>query len=363
VPKEEATVAAAATASKPAQASPQATQAPAQQALPATSRLAAAKKGRLAAPSRYLVYGLEGTGKTTFASYAPDPIWIDADDGSAKLDVARYPFRDGPGGHVPRSYGEITGAVDDLIRAPHSFKTLVLDTVDRLEPMLWRHMIDRDNPKVRGDKMESIEDYGYGKGYNQAVDEWRALCARLDRLREIRGMSIVLLAHSTVKNFKNPEGSDYDRYQLAIHEKAAGFLKGWSDIVGFLRFEEGVAEEKRTKRGKGWSTGVRIMHLGRTAAYDAKGRGGMPDQIEVPLENPWAELAKAEATALNTKAEDFVARIEAELTRIGGDEELKGKVRLATETAVKQGDLEALGRYLNALASRPAAAVVSAANE
>lgn len=336
-------MAAAATAQKPAQPSPQ-------QALP-NSRLGAAKKGRLDEPSRYFIYGPEGLGKTTFASYAPDPIWIDADDGTAKLEVTRYPFRDGPGGHVAHTYAEINGAIDDLIRSSHGFKTLVLDTVDRIEPMIWRHMLDRDNPKMR-DKMETIEDYGYGKGYNVAVDEWRLFCARLDRLRAARGMAIVLLGHSTVRNFKNPEGSDYDRYQPAINDKSAGFLKGWSDIVGFLRFEEGVKEEKK-KRAKGWSSEQRIMHLSRTAAYDAKGRGGMPKQIEVPVENPWAELAKAEEMALRTKIEEFAAAIEAELARIG-DDELSGKVRPATETALKRGDREALGRYLNALKERPA---------
>jgi hypothetical protein len=345
VPKEEATVAAAATAAKPAQASPQ-------QTLPPASRLGAAKKGRLLMPSRYLVYGLEGTGKTTLLSYALDPIWFDADDGTSKLDVTRYSFRNGPDGHVPQNYAELNAGVDDLIRSPHDFKTLVIDTLDRVESMIWRHIIDRDNAKVRGDKMETIEDYGYGKGYIAAVDEWRNFCSRLDRLRSTRGMAIALLGHSAVRNFKNPEGSDYDRYQLAIDQKAAGFLKGWSDIVGFLRFEEGVSEEKK-KRAKGWSTGRRIMHLARSAAFDAKGRGGMPEEVEIPVENPWGVIAGAEAAAATTRAEETVALIEAELTRIG-DEELKGKVRPVTEEAVKKGDLPALSRYLNALVTRPA---------
>lgn len=343
-------MAAAATAAKPAQASPQ-------QPLPPTSRLGAAKKGRLLTPDRWLIYGLEGAGKSTLLSYAPDPIWFDADDGTSKLDVTRYPFRGGADGHVPQTYAELTAGIDDLIRSPHAFKTLVVDTLDRVEAMIWRHIIDRDNAKVRGEKMEGIEDYGYAKGYVAAVDGWRNLCSRLDRLRASRGMTIALLGHSTVRNFKNPEGSDYDRYQLAIHDKAAGFLKGWSDVVGFLRFEEGVNEEKK-KRAKGWSTGRRIMHLARTAAFDAKGRGGMPDDVEIPVENPWSVIAAAETAAATTKSEETVALIEAELTRIG-DEELSGKVRPVTEEAVKKGDLPALSRYLNALVARPAVAAPS----
>lgn len=325
--------------------------------------MAAIKKGRLLTPTRYLVYGPEGTGKTTLLSYAPKPIWFDADDGSSRLDVARYPFRDGPDGHVLRTYAELTAGIDDLTRSPHEYKTLVIDTADRIEPMIWRHMIDRDNPTVRGEKMKTIEDYGYSKGYGLAVDDWRALCLRLERLRATKGMAIAFLAHSTVKTFNNPEGASYDRYQLAMNEKAAGFLKGWCEVVGFLRFEEGVSEEKR-QRAKGWSTGARIMHLARTAAYDAKGRGGMPEQVEVPLENPWASLAEAEALAGSVKLDDLVALIEVELTRIG-DDGLKGKVALATEKAVKEEDREALSRYLNALWERPslAAAEPAPANE
>jgi hypothetical protein len=317
------------------------------------SRLGAASKGRLLAPSRYFIYGVEGSGKTTLLSYAPDPIWIDADDGTGKLDVTRYQFRDGPDGHVPHHYSEITSAIDDLIQSPHDYKTLVLDTADRIESMIWRHIIDRDNEKVRGEKMVGIEDFGYGRGYVAAVDEWRNLCSRLDRLRTLRGVAIALVGHSFVKNFKNPEGPDFDRYQPALHDKASAFLRGWSDVVGFLRFEEVVNEEKR-KRAKGLSTGRRIMHLSRTAAFDAKARGGMPEELEIPVENPWAVISKAESDAANSKVEDIVAQIDAEVTRIGG-EGLQAKVKASVDEAMAKGDLAALARYLLALKARPPA--------
>src|SRR4051812_33099395 len=82
------------------------------------SRLGAVKRERLRAPLRYMFYGAEGTGKSTLAAGAPDPIWIDADDGSSRLNVARYQFRDEPAGHVPRTYGEIVSAIHDLTVNP-----------------------------------------------------------------------------------------------------------------------------------------------------------------------------------------------------------------------------------------------------
>src|SRR4051812_11465400 len=78
------------------------------------SRLASVSRCRLAEPLKLIVYGDGGTGKSTLAASMPAPIWLDANDGSGRLNVTRYPFRDGPGGHVPRTYNEITNAIDDL---------------------------------------------------------------------------------------------------------------------------------------------------------------------------------------------------------------------------------------------------------
>lgn len=328
----------------------------AQTALP-TSRLATARKGRLQSPLRFLVYGIEGAGKSTLFAGAPDPIWLDIEDGTSRLDITRYPFRVGtqgealPDGHVPLSYGEVLAGIDDLTRTPHAYKTLVIDTADRLESLLWKHIVDRDNA-TQGGKLTGIESYGYGKGYQVAVDEWRSLCAKLDRLRMARGMSVVLLAHSLIRNFKNPESSDYDRYQLAVNEKAAGFLKGWSDVVGFLRFEEGASKAGERERARGWSTGRRMLCLSRSAAYDAKGRGGMPDELEIPAAEPWAALAAAIAESASTNAEQLAAAIAAEVERIA-DPDLKPKVDKAVADATGKGDTDALHRFLNELKRRP----------
>lgn len=342
---------------KPKPATPPAQQATLPTAAPG-SRLAAAKRGRLATPLRFLVYGIEGAGKSTLFSGAPDPIWFDVEDGSARLDVTRYPFRlapDGqqlPDGHVPHSFTEVLDGIDDLTRTLHGYKTLVIDTADRLEALLWSHVIERDNETKKGEKLTNIESYGYGKGYQRAVDEWRALCARLDRLRMTRGMSVVLLAHSLIRKFQNPESADYDRYQLAVNEKAAGFLKGWSDVVGFLRFEEGASKASERDRARGWSTGVRQLCLARTAAYDGKGRGGMPDMLEIPPSDPWGTLAAALAESASIDPEELKAAIGAEVARIG-DPELGPKVEGAVAAALGKGDTDALHRFLNELKRRP----------
>ena len=301
-----------------------------------TSRLAAVQRGRIAAAYRYVFYGTEGVGKSTLAAHAPEPIWFDVEDGSGRLDVARYPFRDGDGGHVPTSYADVLAGLDDLATNDHPYKTLVIDTADRLEALIHRHVCERD-------RKSGIEEYGYGKGYQVALDEVRGLCARLDRLRIARGMNVILLAHATIRTFKNPEGEDFDRYHLRIHEKAAGFIKEWADVAGFIRFEEGAHLAKGGARAKGYSTGRRMLHLARTAAYDAKTRLSLPEEIELDTVNPWAPLAAAVTQQGDPAA--LMALIEAELAK-AADEALVAKVRSAVETAAKAGDAAALSRYL-----------------
>ncbi len=308
------------------------------------SRLGGVQRGRLKATLRYVFYGDNGVGKSTLAAHAPKPIWFDIEDGSGRLDVDRYPFRDGPGGHVPTKYSEVLAALDDLTTHPHDYQTLVVDTTDRLEALMWAHMCERD-------RKDSIEGYGYGKGYVAALDEWRKFCLTLDRLRSQRSMSIVLIAHSQIRTFKAPVGDDFDRYQLRIHDKAAGFIKEWADVVGFVAFEEGASKMGNSDRAKGYSTGKRLIFLERTAAYDAKTRIVLPTQIEMDANDPWAPLATAVDDGVNLSAKELRTLISSEVTRIAADADLSGKVAEAVKQAKE--DVEALSRILNRLKVRP----------
>jgi hypothetical protein len=328
---------------------------PASKAAP-TSRLSLVKKEVLRVPLRYFFYGDNGVGKSTLAAAAPEPIWVDIEDGSSQLPVARYPFRDGEGGHVPRTYPEVIGAIDDLATSPHAFQTLVLDTADALEKLIWAHLVERESaPSARSKDgpLSSIESFGYGKGYVMAVDEWRALCVKLDRLRMTRGMNVVIIAHSVVRTFKSPLGPDYDRYQPALHDKAAGFLKGWADICGRVCHEETVGKEAGSQRMKGFATGRRILQLAHSAAFDAKGRGNLPDEVEIPTEDPWAPLAAAIEAGYEDDAKKLAGQISDETTRIG-DDELTAKVDVAVKAAMAKNDVAAMKTYLNSLKTRPA---------
>lgn len=281
---------------------------------------------------RVLLYGTEGIGKSTFASNAPAPIFLASEDGTSELDVARFP--------APQSWQDVLDAVAELTTEPHEHRTLVVDTLDWLEPICWAHVVEQ----ARKPAIRSIEDFGYGKGYQAALDVWRPFLAALERLRNVRGMHVVMLAHAWIKAFNNPEGESFDRYEMKLNAKAAGALKEWSDAVLFARYETFTHRDERTKRTRGVSSGARVVHTQRVAAWDAKNRYDLPETL--PLD--WHAFADAVAARKPVEASVSRERITTLLEQ--ADEALRAVVR---ETVSKAGDDAAqLARIADRLAAK-----------
>jgi hypothetical protein len=295
---------------------------------PSRMTLSSVVKGKQAQPIRALVYGVEGIGKSSFGAAAPAPIFLGAEDGTAQLDTVRFPS--------PESWEEVMDAVRLLTTETHEYKTLVVDTLDWAEPLLWAYICKRDNQK-------DIEGYGYGKGFQAALDEWRVLLAALEKLRRTKGMHVVLIAHSWVKAFKNPQGEDYDRYEMKLNAKAAGLLKEWADCVLFAQYETLVSKDGKTKRTRGVDTGARLLYTERRAAYDAKNRYGLPEAL--PLSWPDFEAAVLAHQPADPKA--LVAELERKAALLGGKavEDVAQAIKRAAGDATK---LAVLNNWCNA---------------
>lgn len=292
----------------------------ANQARPSRMTLGAVTRGRVEKPIRVLVYGTEGIGKSTFGADAPSPIFLASEDGTAHLDVARFP--------EPQSWSDALDAVRVLATEPHDYRTLVIDTLDWLEPLCWAHV-------CAVAKKPDIEAFGFGKGYVAALDEWRLLLSRLDALRERTGMHVVLLAHSVVRTFKNPDADvgDFDRYELKLNAKAGGLLKEWADAVLFAQHETCSREVNGKTRGV--STGARLVHTERRAAFDAKNRYGLPESF--PLS--WADFAEGVAAHKPADAKLLRAEIEAYVAQLDEADRAKSLAWLASPSASDPNNL------------------------
>lgn len=289
---------------------------------PSKMTLSGIIKGKQQSPTRVVLYGVEGIGKSTFGANAPASIFLGAEEGTGQLAAERFP--------TPESWADIMEALRVLTGDEHKYKTLVLDTLDWAEPLLWAHICQRDGQK-------DIEAYGFGKGYSAALDEWRVFLAALERLRKAKSMHVVLVAHSWIKPFKNPAGPDFDRYEMKLNAKASGLLKEWSDCVLFANYETLTSKDERTKRTKGVDSGARLLHTERCAAWDAKNRYGLPSWL--PL--GWEDFEAAVAANRPADPKALTEEIERKAKQLGGEFEAAtlAAIKRAAGDAVKLAQL------------------------
>lgn len=235
-------------------------------------------------PPRIVLHGKGGSGKTTFGASIPDAVLLPVEQGEGILRVPTLP--------QPESLSDVFGAIDELAREEHPYKALVIDTVDKVEPLVWAET-------CKGTKYDDIEGFGYGKGYIHADRHWIELFQRLDALRE-RGMIVCVLSHNETRTVNDPMTGPYDATTPKLHKRANALLYEWADIVGFLDVEK-ASVEKESATGKKMSTSVglggRVLYLEPIGGFEAKNRYALPSRLKVPKEGGYgvlrAELAKA----------------------------------------------------------------------
>jgi hypothetical protein len=242
------------------------------------------KRGPTVEPLRILLHGQEGVGKTTWAAACPRALFLTCEDGGGDLDYERA---------VLGSWRELREAVIAIGRDPGEYETVVIDTIDSFERLLWVAICERA-------EVDSIEQVGggYGKGYTAAAEEMAGLAADLDTLRHRRRVNVILLAHSHVRPFNDPMGAPYDRYEVRLHKGTAALWSGWADAILFACFD--VTVMKQGKKGRAVEAGAmekgkaidgakRVIYTSKEAAYDAKNRHKLPE--ELPLD--WRAFASA----------------------------------------------------------------------
>jgi len=239
--------------------------------------LASLKSTAVGAPPRILLHGVAGIGKTTFASQADRAVVVQTEDGLGSIKVPHFP--------LAKSFDAVMEALAALYSEAHEHKTVVVDSVDWLEPLVWERAC-RDNG------WGSIEEPGYGKGYVAALDLWRQYLEGLNALRDQRGMTVIQLAHTDIKRFDSPEHEPYDRYVIKLHSRAAALLQEHSDVVLFANYristvKSDIGFNKKITRALG--SGERVLYTAERPAFLAKNRYGLPDML--PLD--WQAFAAA----------------------------------------------------------------------
>jgi hypothetical protein len=267
-------------------------------------------------PHYILMHGLPGLGKSTFASKAPRPLFLCAEKGTNHLDVNRLELD---------SFPLFLEAINELKAMKHDYKTVVIDTIDHVEPLIFQQVC-----KDKGKR--SIEDIGYAKGYIFALDFWKELIDGLEALREL-GLNVILLAHTEIKTFQDPQLAEgYDRYQIKLHHKAASMIIDRVECVLFANYETFLKTETGAKN-KAFGEGARVLYTEHRPAFQAKNRFNLPHKL--PLE--WDDFAKGCDKKPSTNAVDFKKSIDELLPQVK-DPEIKKQVEEYLKTVGNDGE-------------------------
>ena len=211
-----------------------------------TGALAGITNGKMIRPIYGLISGLPGVGKTTLTSQAPNPIYLGLESGTYQLNVSRFPKAE--------TLAEFLEQLRGVAVEKHPFKTIVLDSIDALEPLIWKQVCSEG-------KVESISEYGggYGQGYLRAMEIWRSILHDLGLLST--RFHVLLTGHVMVKTFQDPNlASGYDRYQLKVNEKAAAVVRESVDLMLFCTFKTDLIRDRKSKEVRALTDGTRVMY-------------------------------------------------------------------------------------------------------
>ena len=228
--------------------------------------------GKKVKPINMIVHGEHGIGKTTFASNSDKPIFITGEE-IEEIDAAKFP--------KCKSWNEFVDYLSWIRDSEHDYKTLVIDTLDSIESLLWKHILIED-----GSEDMARAHGGYGKGYTLATQMFTEIRDEyLSRIRDEKGMNIVLLCHTTKNKFEDPlTQTSYDVYEMKLHKTGKGVgsytvFAEWVSIIAFAKFEVFTVKDKSSEKRYAIGEGERVMHCTTRPAYDAKNRFDFPDDM------------------------------------------------------------------------------------
>lgn len=236
------------------------------------------------------IYGTGGIGKTSLASEFPSPLYLFTEGEKPPVDINLS-------GKKIKTIDDIYAFVGALLNDQHEYKTLIVDSLDAVEPMIWAATCAR----MGWDSVDS-NDKGsptaFGKGWPEVDKDWLEFLEAMHAL-SAAGIGVVLLAHDDSRKVKgDPLMDEYHRYEPDLNRRAADLIKNGVEALLFMsrrvsiKQVEGAFGAKPTQKPDGESGAERMIYTDERAGFLAKNRLNMPSKIVYKKGNGYAELSK-----------------------------------------------------------------------
>lgn len=230
-------------------------------------------------PPLFYIYGVIGSGKTSFGAafkdscmvYGPGEKGIEdlINAGKVPEDYPAYPVE---------SWDDLKKTCEALATEDHPHKRVFFDSTSEFQRLLFEHIVDN---QFNGSQ-KTFD--AYGAGYKAAEPEWCNWLTSLEALRD-KGISPFLLGHARAVTFADPQREAYQQWQpdLQDSDKVSIYratLKIVSEL-GFLDYETHIKESAEDRKGvnnkgaRAAGGSYRNIQFTRCAAYEAKTKLGL----------------------------------------------------------------------------------------
>lgn len=252
-------------------------------------------------PVSLMFYGTPGVGKTEWAAHWPKPGFITDPQEDGIRDLVE--FKRCPEPQWIQEVDSFTGLLDlthNIAAGDSGIQTAVFDSFTGFEQLMFAHHCEEHFDGDWSSKGFTAYQQGPKNAAKTDLNDW------IDGLVAINkaGINVILILHSEVKIFNNPEGPDYERYIPVCDKSCWQRLHRWAKAVLFMNYYVEIESKKKTgpRTKANPDSDERFIYTTWSPAYDAKNRWGLEPLIDAGENGKegfanFAEAFKAAAAA------------------------------------------------------------------
>jgi hypothetical protein len=204
-----------------------------------------------------LLYGAPKIGKSTFCSQSDRAVFLATEAGLNHLETYQVPVA---------SWPELLDACAEIAAGEHTFRTVIIDTIDNALQMCEHYVCERQGIK-------HPSDLDFGKGYSLVTNEFTRVLIKLSLLP----YGLYLISHAEQIEVKT-RTEKYRKWVPSLSGKARKSIIALVDMILYADIEE-------ERNADGQIVEHRVLRTKPSAAYEAGERTGrLPETL--PLDYP-----------------------------------------------------------------------------